>query len=30
VAWYRVEGAAGVPLQLTAKELYLWQGQVIN
>ena len=30
VAWYRVEGAAGVPLQLTAKDLYLWQGQIIN
>lgn len=29
MAWYRIEGAPG-PLQLTAKEAYLWQGQVLN
>lgn len=29
MAWYRVEGAPG-PLQLTAKEAYVWQGQVMN
>jgi hypothetical protein len=27
--WYRVTGASG-PLQLTAKEAYRWQGQVLN
>jgi hypothetical protein len=29
MAWYRVEGAPG-PRQLTAKEAYRWQGQVLN
>jgi hypothetical protein len=29
MAWYRVEANSG-PLQLTAKEVYLWQGQVMN
>ncbi|MDO8767552.1 MAG: hypothetical protein Q7K57_02375 [Burkholderiaceae bacterium] len=29
MAWYRVSGAPG-PLQLTAKEAYVWQGQVMN
>lgn len=29
MAWYRVGGAPG-PLQLTAKENYVWQGQVLN
>lgn len=29
MAWYRVTGASG-PLQLTAKENYVWQGQVLN
>lgn len=29
MAWYRVEGAPG-PLQLTAKEAYVWQDQMMN
>lgn len=29
MAWYQVSGAPG-PLQLTAKEAYVWQGQVMN
>jgi hypothetical protein len=29
IAWYRIEGAPG-PWQLTAKEAYRWQGQVLN
>ncbi len=29
MAWYRVDGAPG-PWQLTAKEAYRWQGQVLN
>jgi len=29
IAWYQVSGAPG-PLQLTAKEAYVWQGQVMN
>lgn len=29
LAWYRVDERSG-PLQLTAKEAYLWQGQVMN
>jgi len=28
-AWYRVDERSG-PLQLTAKEAYMWQGQVMN
>lgn len=29
MAWFRVEGASG-PLQLTAKEIYVWQSQELN
>jgi hypothetical protein len=29
IAWYQVSGAPG-PLQLTAKQAYVWQGQVMN
>jgi hypothetical protein len=29
VAWYNVEGGQGL-LQLTAKERYVWRGQVLN
>lgn len=29
MAWYQVTGAPG-PLQLTAKEAYVWQGQEMN
>jgi hypothetical protein len=29
VAWYQVSGAPG-PLQLTAKEAYVWQNEVMN
>lgn len=29
MAWFRVDGEPG-PLQLTAKEAYVWQGQVMN
>ncbi len=29
MAWYQVTGAPG-PLQLTAKEAYVWQGQAMN
>lgn len=29
MAWYQVSGAPG-PLQLTAKEAYVWQGKVVN
>jgi len=29
MAWYQVSGEPG-PLQLTAKEAYVWQGQVMN
>jgi hypothetical protein len=29
MAWYRLSGEAG-PLQLTAKEAYAWQGEVMN
>ena len=29
MAWYQISGAPG-PLQLTAKENYVWQGQVMN
>ena len=29
MAWYRIGGAPG-PLQLTAKEVYVWQGEVLN
>ncbi len=29
MAWYRVSGAPG-PLQLTAKENYVWQGHTLN
>jgi hypothetical protein len=29
MAWYQINGAPG-PLQLTAKEAYVWQGQVMN
>lgn len=29
MAWYRVDAGPG-PLQLTAKEAYAWQGQVMN
>lgn len=30
MAWYRVEQPPAGPLLLTAKERYLWQGQVMN
>ena len=29
MAWYQLSGAPG-PLQLTAKEAYVWQGQLMN
>ena len=29
MAWFRISGASG-PLQLTAKEAYFWQGQIMN
>ena len=29
MAWYQVSGAPG-PLQLTAKEAYIWQGKAVN
>jgi hypothetical protein len=29
VLWYRVGGAPG-PLQITAEQAYLWQGQAVN
>jgi hypothetical protein len=29
MVWYRVSGVTG-PLQLTAKEAYVWQGQMLN
>ncbi|ABD71071.1 hypothetical protein Rfer_3362 [Rhodoferax ferrireducens T118] len=29
MAWYQISGAPG-PLQLTAREVYVWQGQVMN
>jgi len=29
MAWYQISGAPG-PLQLSAKEAYVWQGQVMN
>jgi len=29
MAWYQIEGARG-PLQLSAKEAYVWQGQALN
>jgi len=30
LAWYRVEQSSAGPLQLTAKERYVWQGQLVD